>query len=225
MGALARIVVSLKIFPLPADQQLSIAMAGLVLWWMGAFLVSFGASNFYRTLFPLCFLFWLVPLPEILLNPIVRLLQQGSVESGRLLFAITEVPVAQYGTQLTIPGLVIEVARECSSIRSSLMLLVTTMVVAHVSLQSRWRKAVIIAAAVPLSVVKNGLRIFVLGILTTRVDQSYISGRLHHEGGIIYFAIALAVIILLIWVARRSETHSDTVSPEQELAQSASSAH
>jgi hypothetical protein len=42
-------------------------------------------------------------------------------------------------------------------------------------------------------------------MLTTRVDRSFITGRLHHQGGIIYFLIALAAIVLLIWVARRGD--------------------
>ena len=96
---------------------------------------------------------------------------------------------------MTIPGLTIEVARECSSIRSSLMLVVTSMVLAQMLLRSAWRKTVVIALAIPLSVAKNGLRIFVLGMLATRVDRSYLTGRLHHQGGIIYFLIALAVIL------------------------------
>jgi exosortase len=201
----ASIVARLQIFPLRLDEQLSISMLALVAWWIGAFIVSFGTRAFQRALFPLCFLFWIVPIPEFVLNPIVRLLQEGSVASARLLFAAVGVPVARDGTQLTIPGLTVEVAPECSSIRSSLMLVVTTMVLAQMSLRSAWRKALVIAVAIPLSVAKNGLRIFVLAVLTTRVDRSFLTGRLHHQGGIIYFLIALAAIILLIWIARRGD--------------------
>ena len=63
----------------------------------------------------------------------------------------------------------------------------------------------VIALAIPLSIVKNGLRIFVLAMLATHVDRTFLTGRLHHQGGIIYFLIALAVIFLLIWIARRGE--------------------
>jgi exosortase/archaeosortase family protein len=85
------------------------------------------------------------------------------------------------------------------------MLVVTTMVLAQMLLRSPWRKAVVIAVAIPLSVVKNGLRIFVLGMLGTRVDPSFLTGRLHRQGGIIYFLIALAAIFLLLWMARRGD--------------------
>jgi exosortase/archaeosortase family protein len=106
---------------------------------------------------------------------------------------------------LHIPGLTLEVAPECSSIRSSLMLVVTTMVLAHLLLRSFWRKALVIAVAIPLSVAKNGLRIFVLGMLGTRVDPSFLTGRLHRQGGIIYFLIALSAIFLLLWILRHGE--------------------
>lgn len=198
----------LQLLPLQTDEQLAANMLGLVLWWTASFLVCFGFRAFRRALFPLGFLLWMVPFPNFLLNPIVRLLQDGSAASARILLAICGVPVAQDGTLLAIPGLTIEVARECSSIRSSLMLVVTTMVLAQISLHSIWRKALVIAVAIPLSVAKNGLRIFVLAMLTTRVDRSFITGRLHHQGGIIYFLIALAAIALLIWVLRRSEPKS-----------------
>jgi exosortase/archaeosortase family protein len=106
---------------------------------------------------------------------------------------------------LSIPNLDIEVARECSSIRSSFMLIVTTMVLAHLFLRSWGRKVILIAAAIPLAVVKNGLRIFVIAELGTRVDPEFLEGNLHRHGGIVFLAIAWVIVIGLVWILRRSE--------------------
>jgi exosortase len=194
-----------KLFTLPSDVELSLNMLALVLWWIAAFILCFGTLAFRRALFPLCFLFWLVPFPNFVLDPVVSQLQRGSTAAAHWLFAAARVPVAQRGVLLHIPGLTIEVARECSSIRSSLMLVVTTMILAQLLLRSPWRKALVIAIAIPLSIAKNGLRIFVIAMLATRVDPSFLTGRLHRQGGIIFFLIALAVIFLLLWIARRGE--------------------
>jgi exosortase len=205
---LAAVVTFLTRFGLVArhpDEQLSVNMLALVVWWIGAFIVCFGMRAFKRAFFPLCFLFWIVPLPEFILNPIVRLLQQGSAASAHLLLSAVGVPVEQAGMLITIPGLTIEVAPECSSIRSSLMLMVTTMVLAHVLLRSPWRKLFVIAVAVPISVAKNGLRIFILAMAGTRIDPSYLTGKLHRQGGIIYFLMALAILFVFFWVARKGE--------------------
>ena len=135
----------------------------------------------------------------------MQLLQRGSAVAAELLFSAFGVPSAREGIFLSIPGLNIEVARECSSIRSSLMLLVTTMVLAQVLLRTPWRKILIILFAIPLSVAKNGLRIFAIGMLTTRVDPSFLTGRFHHNGGVVFFLIAMGVIFLLLWILRRGE--------------------
>jgi exosortase len=190
---------------LSSDVQLSIRMIALVLSWIGVFTLCFGSRASQQTLFPLCFLFGLVPFPQFALNEIISWLQLGSAWAAAVLFAICGVPVTQDGVLLTIPTLTVQVAQECSSIRSSSMLLVTTMVLAQLLLRSPWRKALVIGIAVPLSIAKNGLRIFSIGMLGTRVDRGYLTGRFHHQGGIVFFAIALLIIFALLWILRRGE--------------------
>ena len=193
---------------LPSDVRLSIRMVALVVSWIGAFVLCFGLRASRRILFPLCFLFGLVPLPKLVLNQVIALLQQGSSWAAYLLFAMFGVPVTHDGVLLTIPNLTVQVAQECSSIRSSSMLLVTTMVLAQLLLVTPWRKALVIGLAVPLSIAKNGLRIFTIAMLGTRVDRGYLTGRFHHQGGILFFAIALIVIFVILWFLRRGEDSS-----------------
>lgn len=188
-----------------ADVRLATEIFALVTFWIGSFILCFGIKVSRQLVFPLCFLYWMVPLPAAALNEIVRYLQEGSAISSRALFALASVPVLQNGMQLTIPGLTLEIAEECSSIRSSLLLLVTTMVLAQLFLRSPWRKALVIAVAVPLSVAKNGLRIFTIAMLGTRVDPGYLTGKFHHHGGIFFFLIALLVIFLLLKLLERGE--------------------
>jgi exosortase len=195
---------------LTGDVKLSIRVFALVLWWIGAFVLCLGTRASRSVLFPLCFLFGLVPFPQVVLNGIIALLQHGSTWSAWVLFTTFGVPVAQDGVLLTIPGLTVQVARECSSIRSSSMLLVTTMVLAQLFLRSPWRKALVVGLAVPLSIAKNGLRIFAIAMLGTRVDPGYLTGRFHHQGGIIFFAIALILIFVLLWILRRGDDSSPT---------------
>jgi exosortase len=187
------------------DVRLSIAMFALVLWWVGDFVLWFGARASRRALFPLFFLFGLVPLPRAILDTTVERLQIGSALTAHALFWMAGVPVDQSGVFVTIPGLTLQVAQECSSIRSSSMLLATTVVLAQIMLVSPWRKLILIGLAVPVSVAKNGLRIFTIAMLGTRVDPGYLTGRLHHQGGIVFFAIALIAVFLLLWILRRGE--------------------
>lgn len=190
---------------LPGDARLSLAMLAVATWWIGAFVGCFGTHLFRMCIFPLGFLLWLVPMPQFALDRIVSFLQQGSASAADLLFAAAGVPVAHDGVVLLMPGLTIEVAKECSSIRSSLMLVVTTMVLAHVLLRSNWGKVLVSVAAIPLSIAKNGLRIFTLSMLGIYVDPSYLHGRLHHDGGIVFFLLSLAGLFALLAVVRWAE--------------------
>jgi exosortase len=187
------------------DLRLAMNMLALVLSWIAAFVLCFGIQSALSFLFPLCFLFWMIPIPFAAQVRVVQFLQRGSAVSASLFFSITGVPVSRDGILLYIPGLNVEVARECSSIRSSMMLLVTTMVIAQVLLRTPWRKLLVIVLAVPLSIAKNGLRIFTIGMLGTRIDRSFLSGRLHRQGGIVFFLIALAMITVVLWILRRNE--------------------
>jgi exosortase len=134
------------------------------------------------------------------------------------LFRLFGVPVVRDGMFLNLPGLTLQVATECSSIRSSSMLLVTAIGVAQMLLRTPSRKAIVILVAVPLSVAKNGLRIFTIAMLSIKVDPSYLTGKFHHQGGVVFFAVALALLLLLVWWLRKGETR-----PKAEIREAASS--
>jgi exosortase len=190
------------------DTPLSISMLAMVIWWIGSFVLSFGTRIARLFLFPLCFLFWAVPIPALALDKIVALWQQGSATSASVLFSALGIPVTQDGIVLSIPGLTLEVAQECSSLRSSLMLIVTSMVLAHLFLRSFWRKTAVVLAAIPLSIAKNGVRIFTIAMLGTRVDPGFLHGNLHRQGGILFFLLALFVVLLLLWLLNRGENQA-----------------
>jgi len=194
------------------DVELSFNMLAIVIWWIGSFVLCFGSHVARLFLFPLCFLFWLVPIPAPLLEKIVAIWQHGSAISASLLFSALGIPNTQGGVMLSIPGLNLEVAQECSSLRSSLMLIVTSMVLAQLFLRSFWRKTVVVLAAIPLSIAKNGVRIFTISMLGTRVDPGFLHGNLHRHGGIVFFLLALGAVVLLLWLLNRSENGVHTIS-------------
>lgn len=189
----------------PADLRLAVAMFAMVTWWLGSAVLCFGIRAAKSILFPLCFLYWLIPIPDGGLQQIIHLLQHASAFATRVLFIVSGMPVTQDGTLLSLPAFDIEVAPECSSIRSSMVLVITTMFLAHLFLRSRWRKGLVIAAAIPLAAAKNGLRIFTIAQLGMR-DPSYFDGNLHHRGGVVFFGIAVLVTISLVWLLRKTES-------------------
>jgi exosortase len=204
---------------IPAGMQLTMGMLAVVTWWIGSFIGCFGRRNFRRFIFPLSFLLLLVPLPESALNYIVNFLQRGSAQAACLFFGLARVPVSQDGVLLSIPGLTVEVAKECSSIRSSLMLVVTSMVLAHLLLRSTWGKSLIIVTAIVIAIAKNGLRIFTLAMLGVYVDPAYLNGRLHRQGGIVFFLLSMVSLLVLLHVIGRAERRKTDRAAVRNMAQ------
>lgn len=190
---------------LSASNGLSLSMFAVVMWWIGSVIICCGVPAFRTLLFPICFLFLVVPWPESTLNWVTEMLQHQSAVGAELLFRAARVPVVRDGVVLSIPELDIEVARECSSIRSSTMLIVATLVLAQLFLRSWWRQTLLVVIAIPLSVAKNAFRIFTIAELGTRVDPGYLNGRLHHQGGIVFLSLALIVVVFLVWMLRSGE--------------------
>ena len=188
------------------DVRLSLAMFTLVTWWIASVVFCYGLRAFRSLLLPLCFLFLLVPVPEVVLSVIVGWLEHGSAWTAALLFRAVGEPVQRDGIFLSLTGLDIEVAKECSSIRSSILLVIATIVLAHLFLRSWWRNLVLVVIAIPLSIAKNGLRIFVIAELGTHVDPGFLDGRLHHHGGIVFLVIALGAIVVLLGILHRGES-------------------
>lgn len=190
------------------DLRLWLAMSALVVWWIATVAACFGISTVRALLVPLGFLFFIVPIPESVLGIIVTWLQHGSAWMAALLFHLVGEPVRRDGIflYLNLSGLNIEVAKECSSIRSSCLLVITTIVLAHLFLRSGWRKLVLVLIAIPLSIAKNGLRIFVIAELGTRLDSGFLEGNFHHHGGIVFLLIALAAVAGILHTLHRSES-------------------
>jgi len=189
-----------------SGSRLSLTIFGLVVWWIGSAVICFGLPPLRPLLFPLCFLFLIVPLPERVVEAATEFLQHQSALASEILFRVARIPVTRDGIILSIPSLDIEVARECSSIRSSTMLIVVTLILAHLFLHSWWRKILLVVIAIPLSVAKNAVRIFTIAELGTRVNPGYLNGRLHHNGGFIFLGCALVVDVGLLWILRRGES-------------------
>lgn len=62
-----------------------------------------------------------------------------------------------------------------------------------------------LAASVPVLVIKNGVRIATLTVLAVRIDPSFLTGRLHHQGGFVFFGLAMLILLPLLWWLQKME--------------------
>lgn len=192
-----------------SEARLASMAVGLILSWSAAFYLCFGREALRRSTFELAMLIWIVPIPANAIEAITVTLQKASADLVDVLFQMTRVPVLRDGFFFYLPGQAIEVAKECSGIRSTLSLLFLVLILAHESLNGTWRRIVLVLCALPIVVIKNGIRIVTLTLLAMYVDPSFLTGRLHHQGGIVFFLIGLALLIPIIGLLRRGDRPGD----------------
>jgi len=203
---------------LPPDLRLTGNSLALILLWITGFAFSFGKAAVKSAYFSFLFLFLTVPLPNFLLERIISLLQAGSAEITEVLFNLTGVPVLRDGLVFHLARVNIEVARECSGIRSTIALFILALPVVHYSFHSLWRKLFFLTCAFFMMILKNGIRIVTLSLLAMYVDPSFLSGTLHHKGGIVFFLLGLLLLLPVLLLLRRGE--SPALAGKKKLAAS-----
>src|SRR3990170_1180288 len=191
---------------LDQNDFLSVMTFAAVLCWIGGFVLFYGLESSRRALFPLLFLFFMVPVPGFLMDRVILLLQICSAEVSYWIFKLTGVPIFREGFTFHLPGLSVEVAKQCGGIRSSLVLFIVSVLAGHMFLTSRKRKFILSLWVLPITIVKNAIRIVTLTLLGVYVDPRILESALHRRGGIPFFVVALSLFGVVLWFLRRSES-------------------
>jgi exosortase len=206
MAALVTSLSHLEVIAVTPEYSLTLSVFLLVAFWIGGFCACFGLCAGRKAVFSLLFLYLLVPIPEPIMARMVVALQHASADAASALYTVVDVPVIRQGQVFVLTNQQIEVAKECSGIRSSIALLIVGLVFSQWFLRKNLSKILLVAVIVPLAVLKNGLRVFTLSVLANYVDPRFLSGPLHHSGGIVFFSIAWAVLVLMLFALRTFET-------------------
>lgn len=200
-----------------SPEKLSLEILSLVILGALVLVFGYGRESFRRARFPLLFLLLLVPVPQFVIDKIIFALQVGSSDVAYGLLRLLSVPVLKQGFILRLPALDLEIAKECSGIRSSIALLVTTVVAAQFFLRSPWRKALLVFALIPILVIKNGVRVVTIYLLVAYVSPAFLYGWLHTSGGIVFYLLGLVALIPVAVLLRRWEGRDLAPSPMHKL--------
>jgi exosortase len=184
---------------------LTLAVSAMVTVWVAGFAACYGTTAFSAGLFPLLFLGFAIPIPSTVVAAVVLVLKSGSARVVATLFGLTGIPFHRAGYVFALPDFKIQIADECSGIRSSLALVMTSVLTGQLFLTTTWKRVLVVLVAIPFAIIKNGFRIVALSLLATYVDPGFMTGALHHDGGVFFFTVGLAVLAPFFLALRRTE--------------------
>ncbi len=188
-----------------ANNALTGYILALLLLWISGFALFFGRAAVNNSRFSLLFLLLAVPLPDFVLNRLILYLQEGSAAVTAFLFDLTGIPVLRVGFVFHLSRVSIEIAKECSGIRSSMAVLILALLAAHFRLRSFWKKVLFLACGLFMMILKNGIRIVSLTLFALYVDPSFLYGKLHYQGGIVFFILSLVLLAPILWLLQEGE--------------------
>ena len=191
--------------PWAQSDRLAVATFCYLLFLYSGVLLILGGRLFRALLFPLCFLIFLIPLPVAAENALEIFFQHASAEATDWIFSIPGMTFFRKGLIFDLPGISIRVAQECSGIRSSLVLFITSLLAGQMFLHSPWRRTVLALFVVPLGIVRNGFRIFTISYLCVHVSPSMIDSPIHHRGGPFFFLLSLIPFFAFLFWLRKGE--------------------
>ena len=147
--------------------------------------------------FPLGFLFFMIPVPDTLLNMVSFPLQLLATQISVELISYCTIPVYREGNMVFLINAQLEVAEACSGIRSIMALTMISAIFAYITPGATWRRVVLVVAAVPIAFIANILRVTGTGILAHFYGDQVARGFLHDFSGFTVFFFGLVMLYAL----------------------------
>ena len=169
------------------------AFAGLLIYFLGV-------TQLRRWWLPLSLMALSIPLPAVILGSLALPLQFKASQLGASLLATRHVPVQLSGNVIHLPGRDLFVTEACSGLRSLTALVSLGVLAGGLWLTALWSRVLLVAAAVPVAMLLNGIRIFLTGFLVFYVNEKLGDGFMHLSEGWAIFVVAFGILGAFAWL-------------------------
>lgn len=181
---------------------------------VGLVWASQGWARLRAMAFPLALVLTMFPLPVFLYNQLSVRLQLLSSALGVRLLGLLGVPALREGNVIDLGPAQLQVVEACSGLRYLIPLGVLSLVCAHYLRASAWRRALLVAASVPLAIGANGVRIAITGLLAERFGMEVAEGFFHGFSGWLIFMGCFGALVGMMRLLRQEAARGAPAPPE-----------
>jgi exosortase len=197
-AVLIRYVSGLAAEPFTMRESMVLALAGLTVY-------HFGYRQLVTWWLPFTLIALSVPLPELVTQRLALPLQFKASQMGAALLTSRHVPVLLSGNIIRMPGHELFVTEACSGLRSLTALLSLGVLMGGLMLSSPLSRVALIALAIPVAIVINGVRVFLTGFLVYFVSPELGTGFMHSTEGWLLFVVSFVSLGAMTWLLSRGE--------------------
>ncbi|KPK96507.1 MAG: hypothetical protein AMJ95_13880 [Omnitrophica WOR_2 bacterium SM23_72] len=157
----------------------------------GLSLYLFGKKVTHKIIFPLSFLFFMIPIPLVIINSISFPMRMYVTKiSVFILKLFTDIPLKNEGFQLIFPKGTLIVESLCSGLRSLMVMLALSSIFAYFLKASMFRRTVLFLLAFPIAIISNLTRVILLCFVVFVYGSERAINIFHNLTGYLVFVIA-----------------------------------
>lgn len=174
-----------------------------VLTLIGLVLLLLGKEIFRILVFPLFFLFLMIPLPQSIVNIVAFPLQLIAAKMAVASLQTLGIPTLLEGNIIHLANTQLFVAEACSGLRSLMALITLGVVFAYFFRKNILERSILVASTIPIAILVNAFRVGLTGFLTYRIDPKFAEGAIHEWQGLFTFGIAFACLLGEAWAIEK----------------------
>jgi exosortase len=147
--------------------------------------------------FPIAYLVFMVPLERLLVDRLAQPMQLWGAKVGGAFSQAIGIPTQVEGVKVHIPNYTFEVAVACSGLKSVISMSALGTLYAYMVVAPWWKRAILIAATLPVALAANVSRIAVTLVLGQTFGEKAAEGFTHTASGVLVFVFALIGLFLV----------------------------
>lgn len=153
--------------------------------------------------FPLGYLLTAVPLPQFLYQGLSGKLQLISSALGVGCLQFLGITAFRDGNVIDLGPIQLQVVDACSGLRYLFPLATLALLCAYLFNDRMWKRVLLFLSSLPISILLNGFRIGMIGVLVEHFGQGAAEGFYHLFEGWVLFMVSLAILVLEMWLLKR----------------------
>jgi exosortase len=193
LGSLALVVGRLGV-------ELTAMRVSFVLTLIGLQILLLGRDVFRILAFPMFFLFFMVPLPQSLVNVVAFPLQLIAADFAVETLHLLHIPALREGNIIHLADTQLFVAEACAGLHSLMALGMLAVLFAYYFRKNRMEQVIIVASAIPIAIFVNAFRVALTGYLAHRMGSAAAEGLIHQTEGIFTFGLAFGLLLFEAWL-------------------------
>lgn len=170
--------------------SLPIVLAGLGLYLLGK-------KNFPTLFFPLVFLIFMLPLPNVIIIAISFKMKMLAAQLASGAVNLMGIPITRDGSTIYLPAGSLVVGDPCSGLKSLISLFALGVVFTQFTNAPAFKKSILCLAAIPIAVISNVLRIMLLILAAHVYGEKAALGFFHDFTGMLVFVFAFIGLVTI----------------------------